>query len=146
MKKVRIIAIAAIWLIALAQSTTACAQQSDRQGYRDERYDGRMHQLRRSGHYLSDEEFNFLYNKVKKASFDNDKYSLIEVANLGCLYSCKQTASLMKIFTFDDDKIKVLKMMAPNIVDLHNAIHIYKIFTFSDDKDKAADIIQKSIR
>lgn len=96
--------------------------------------------------HLSDRDFSLLYNKVKKASFDDNKYDLLEVANLGCHYSCRQTARIISIFSFTDNKLKALKLMAPRITDLHNAAEIYKQFTFSIDKDKAAEIIQNSCR
>ena len=100
--------------------------------------DGRMDY----GYCLDDASFSKLYNKVKKASFDDNKFDLIEVASLGCYYSCAQVVHIMKIFSFDDSKMKVLSMMAPRIVDLQNATDIYRIFTFDSDKEKAANILR----
>ena len=94
------------------------------------------------GYCLADASFNILYNKVKKASFDDNKFDLIEVASLGCYYSCAQVVSIMKIFPFDDEQLKALKMMAPHIVDLQNTGLIYKIFSFDSEKDKAEEIIR----
>ena len=102
--------------------------------------DGRMDY----GYCLDDASFNILYNKVKKASFDDNKFDLIEVASLGCYYSCAQVARIMKIFPFDDEQLKALKMMAPHIVDLQNTGLIYKIFSFDSEKDKAEEIIRNS--
>lgn len=92
---------------------------------------------------LSNQAFSILYNKVKKASFDDNKLDLIEVASLGCYYSCSQTIRMMKIFTFADERLKVLNLMAPRIVDPQNAIDIYKLFSFDSDKDKAGEIIRR---
>ncbi len=91
---------------------------------------------------LDDASFSKLYNKIKKTNFDDNKFDLIEVASLGCYYSCAQVVRIMKIFSFDDSKIKVLSMMAPRIVDLQNATDIYRIFTFDSDKEKAANILR----
>ena len=96
------------------------------------------------GYCLADASFNILYNKVKKASFDDNKFDLIEVASLGCYYSCAQVVRIMKIFSFDDSKMKVLSMMAPRIVDLQNATDIYRIFTFDSDKENAANILRNN--
>lgn len=90
---------------------------------------------------LGDQEFDFLLSKVRSASFENDKYTLLEVASLGCCYSCNQCARMMELFNFNDDKLKVLKIMAPHIVDAQNAYIIYKTFTFDSDKEKAAQIM-----
>ena len=102
--------------------------------------DGRMDY----GYCLDDASFSKLYNKVKQASFDDNKFDLIEVASLGCYYSCAQVVRIMKIFPFDDEQLKALKMMAPHIVDLQNTGLIYKVFSFDNEKDKAEEIIRNS--
>ena len=102
--------------------------------------DGRMDY----GYCLDDASFSKLYNKVKKASFDDNKFDLIEVASLGCYYSCAQVVRIMKIFPFDDEQLKALKMMAPHIVDLQNTGLIYKVFSFDSEKEKAEGIIRNS--
>lgn len=95
---------------------------------------------------LNETDFSWLYNKVKKASFDSDKYSLLEVATLGCYYTCNQCARLMELFSFSDERLKALKLMSRHIVDPENAYSIYRVFTFDSDKDKAADMMQNARR
>ena len=102
--------------------------------------DGRMDY----GYCLDDASFSKLYNKVKKASFDDNKFDLIEVASLGCYYSCAQVVRIMKIFPFDDEQLKALKMMAPHIVDFQNTGLIYKIFSFDSEKQKVGEILSSS--
>lgn len=94
------------------------------------------------GYCMSDQAFSVLYNKVKGASFDNNKFDLIEVASLGCYYSCCQCARIMKTFNFGDKKLKALRFMAPHIVDLQNADEIYRILDFESEKEQAARIIK----
>jgi len=94
------------------------------------------------GYCLSNETFSILYNKVKKASFDDNKYDLIEVASLGCNYSCQQVVRMMKIFSFSDERLKVLRMMASRIVDVQNAADIYQLFSFDSEKQKAGEILK----
>ena len=96
------------------------------------------------GHCLDDASFSILYNKVKNATFDDNKFDLLEVASLGCYYSCAQTARMMRIFTFGDKQLKVLRMMAPHIVDPQNATDIYKVLTFDSEKSEAGEIIRNS--
>ena len=102
--------------------------------------DGRMDY----GYCLDDASFSKLYNKVKQASFNDNKFDLIEVASLGCYYSCTQVVRIMKIFPFDDEQLKALKMMAPHIVDFQNTGLIYKVFNFDSEKEKAEGIIRNS--
>lgn len=97
-----------------------------------------------TGHYngpLSDDAFNVLCGKVQKASFADNKLDLLEVACLGCNFSCAQTARIIKLLSFSSDQLKALSLMAPYIVDPQNAIDIYNVFSFESDKQKAAEII-----
>ena len=96
------------------------------------------------GHCLDDASFAKLYNKVKSASFDDNKFDLLEVASLGCFYSCEQTARMMRQFSFGDKQLKVLSMMAPHIVDPQNAIVIYNVLTFDSEKAKAGEILRNA--
>ena len=109
-------------------------------------YDGRCDPDGRIdyGYCLDDASFSKLYNKVKKASFDDNKFDLIEVASLGCYYSCAQAVSMMNIFTFGDSKMKALRLMAPHIIDLQNASIIYQQFSFESEKQKVGEIIRSS--
>lgn len=91
---------------------------------------------------LDNERFGTLYIKVRDASFDSNRFDLVEVACLGCWFSCSQVASLLRLFTFSDAKFKVLGMVAPRIVDPQNAADIYREFDFSSDRDKAAEILR----
>ena len=91
---------------------------------------------------LSDEAFSILYNRMKNANFDSDRKSLIEVASLGCYYSCNQCAQILKIYNFDDEKIGILKIMAPRIVDPQNMHTICQQFTFDDAKRQAAKLVR----
>lgn len=91
---------------------------------------------------ISDKDTAIICNAIKNASFKNDKYALIEVASLGCYYSCSQCATIMKLFDFNDEKKKALQYMAPRIVDPQNANVICNLFDFSDDKNEVLRLIQ----
>lgn len=96
------------------------------------------------GYCLDDASFSILYNKVKNASFDDNKFDLLQVASLGCYYSCAQTARIMRMFTFGDKQLRVLRIMAPHIVDPQNATDIYNVLTFDSEKSKAGEIMRNS--
>lgn len=93
---------------------------------------------------LSNEAFDILYGKVKKASFDSNKLDLIEVAALGGYFSCGQCARLISIFSFSDGKMKALALLAPHVTDPQNASDIYRVFTFGSDRDKAAEVMRNA--
>lgn len=90
---------------------------------------------------LSEGDFSLLYGKVKKASFTDNKCDLLQMACLGCWFTCRQAARLLILFSFDDDKLRALHLMAPRLVDLGYANEIYDVFTFSSNREKASEII-----
>lgn len=92
---------------------------------------------------MSDDEFALLARKVKSASFDDNKFDLLEVATIGCYYTCAQCARLMKTFSFDDSRLRALRIMAPHIVDPQNVSQITVLLTFSDNKDRALQMLQR---
>ena len=92
---------------------------------------------------LSDDDFDHLSRKVKNASFDDNKFDLLEVATIGCYYTCAQCAQLMKTFTFDDSRLRALRIIAPHIVDPQNVSRITSLFTFSDDKERVLQLLQR---
>jgi len=93
--------------------------------------------------YLSENEFTILYDRMNKANFDDNRMALLEVACLRSLFTCRQSAQLLKLFTFSDSKLKALRFMARQIVDPQNTYVIYQDFTFDSDKDKAARIMHE---
>lgn len=95
---------------------------------------------------LNDADFDMLLSMVKGSSFDSNKLNLVQVACLGCWFTCRQCASLISVFSFSDGKLKALSHMAPRLIDLQNANEIYRKFSFGSEKDKAAVIISKARR
>lgn len=91
---------------------------------------------------INDHDLSIICNNIKKASFKDDKYALIEVASLGCYYNCNQCVTIMNLFDFTDEKMKVLKYMATRIIDPQNANVICNLFDFSDDKDNVMRLVQ----
>ena len=58
---------------------------------------------------LSENEFTILYDRMNKANFDDNRMALLEVACLRSLFTCRQSAQLLKLFTFSDSKLKALR-------------------------------------
>lgn len=90
---------------------------------------------------IENNDFNTIYNIVKRTSFDSGKTDIIRVACINNNFSSKQCASLLSLFSFDDNKLKALKIMKPRLTDNTNYSKILKLFTFSSNKDKAATIL-----
>ena len=49
----------------------------------------------------------------------------------------------MKFYTFDNERLKIMKMMYPNIVDKEAFFTVIGILTFSSNKTKMNDFIKE---
>ena len=90
---------------------------------------------------MNDKDFQYLYKTIKKKSFDRDRLELLSVGVLDNYFSCRQCAKILSIYSFDDDKLKVLDIMSGHIVDMENVNKILKSFKFDSNRRKAADIL-----
>ena len=95
----------------------------------------------RHHHTMSEKDFQFLYKTVKKKSFDKDRLEILRVGVLDNYFTCRQCARLMSLYKFDDDKLKILRIMAGHIVDMENHHDILMRIDFDSNKLKALDIL-----
>lgn len=90
---------------------------------------------------MGEKDFQFLYKTIKRKSFEKDRLELLSVGVLDNYFSCRQCAKILSIYSFDDDKLKVLDIMSGHIVDMENVNTILKSFKFDSNRRKAADIL-----
>ena len=67
------------------------------------------------------------------------EFLVLESAQAGL--SCKQCVRMMSIYRFDDDKLEVLKILAPNISDRENYDEIINALDFISSEEKARSIL-----
>lgn len=90
---------------------------------------------------MSDPDFDTFYRYVRGESFDDDRIKLLTVGCLSNYFTCSQCLRMMNIYNFDSDRMKVLRIMAPHIVDPHNATILISRFTFDSDRRAAARLL-----
>lgn len=69
---------------------------------------------------ISDKQFTNFYNKVKARLFKDEQMKLIRAGADNKYFTCQQCARMMSLYVFDDDKMEVLRIFAPRIVDKEN--------------------------
>ena len=52
-----------------------------------------------------------------------------------------QTARILRLFTWDNEKLEVLESLAPRLRDSYNAYKLVDLFTFSSNQEKARRIL-----
>ena len=95
---------------------------------------------------MGDNDFQQLYNKVKQKPFKDDQLDILSLAAERRWFSCRQCVRLMSIYTFDDDKLKVLKILATRIVDRENYDEIINSLDFLSSENKAKEMLGISKR
>lgn len=140
MKRTALLTIALAACLA-AQAVTSGGPVIQTQSPSPERTEVRTDSRRPRSRAMNDADFGVLYDKVSRKPFSSDKLELVEVGALGAGLTSAQCMRIMSLFSFADDKMKALRLMAPRLTDPGNADAIIGSFTFDSDKKEAAKII-----
>lgn len=90
----------------------------------------------------NDPFFTNLYSSMKRSFSTDDMHKALH-ANLGdAEITCSECAQLLKLFTFDDDKVKAFKYMAPHLSNNEYEV-ILDCFSFQSGQNAAQNIISK---
>ena len=131
-------------LCVLASSTFASTSKaSELRRSEVKTVEQRHHKEQPSRHHsaMNEKDFQFLYQIIKKKSFDDDRMEILSVGVLDNYFTCQQCVRLMSLYKFDDDKLKILRIMSRHIVDLKNHNNILKQLDFGSNRRKALDIL-----
>ena len=90
----------------------------------------------------AEEAFSQFIRDIQSKPFDEDKVRLIRDVAQRNYFTTEQTIRVLRLFSWDDEKFKVLRILAPRIRDSFNAHRIIDLFTWDDDKARARKILQ----
>ncbi|MDP8268694.1 MAG: DUF4476 domain-containing protein [Candidatus Tenebribacter davisii] len=90
---------------------------------------------------MSDSEFQNLLDNVQNEGFADDQTSVVRIAAKSKNFSISQLIFLLDVFSFSDDKINIVQIVYPKVVDKDNSHNLLGAFTYSDDKDRVEEII-----
>lgn len=131
-------AIALVMLFTLAMPMMASVQRQEME-YHHKKEMRHEHRPRAMHH----KDFKMMCEVVDDASFHEKKIGVIKVACISSYFNSKQCAKLLSMISFDDAKLKALKVLAPRMID-RDVTDIVKQFSFSSNKDKALEILRQS--
>ncbi len=91
---------------------------------------------------MSEEEFSQLLDAISDEFTDSDKLRMLKTAMSGdVLVTVNQIARVMDQFTFDDSKVKAVRVMYSHVVDPQNGYKLLSKVMFSDSKEEIKRII-----
>lgn len=91
---------------------------------------------------MDNQLFQTFLGNVKKEPFKDDRIALINAALASSDFTSGQCLQLTKLYTFDDDRMEIMKMMYPRIVDKEAFFTVISTLTFSSNKDKMNEFVQ----
>ena len=90
---------------------------------------------------MNDQLFQKFYKEMKNEPFKDDRMKLLNAALAGSDFTSAQCLQLTKLYTFDDDRMEIMKIMYPRIVDKEAFFTVINTLTFSSSKEKMKDFI-----
>ena len=90
---------------------------------------------------INDQLFQTFYKEMKNEPFKDDRMKLLNAALAGSDFTSAQCLQLTKLYTFDDDRMEIMKIMYPRIVDKEAFFTVINTLTFSSSKEKMKDFI-----
>lgn len=92
---------------------------------------------------MDDAVFKTFLKKVKDEPFSDDRLRLIQTAAMGGGFTSAQCLQLVKLYSFDDDKQAVMKLLYPAVVDKEAFFMVIDELTFDDSRANITSFIRK---
>ena len=90
---------------------------------------------------MNDQLFQTFYKEMKNEPFKDDRMKLLNAALAGSDFTSAQCLQLTKLSTFDDDRMEIMRIMYPRIVDKEAFFTVINTLTFGSSKEKMKDFI-----
>ena len=90
---------------------------------------------------MNDQLFQTFYKEMKNEPFKDDRMKLLNAALAGSDFTSAQCLQLTKLYTFDDDRMEIMKIVYPRIVDKEAFFTVINTLTFGSSKEKMKDFI-----
>ncbi len=81
------------------------------------------------------EDFERFYRAVRDQVFPDEQMSYLELGVSQRLFTVAQVKRLIQLFMWKDEKLKALRILAPNLLDGYNAYQILDCFDMFDKED-----------
>lgn len=91
---------------------------------------------------MRNDEFARFLNDVKSKIFDSDRTDFIEKATRSTGFTSEQCCRLIKLYSFDDDRTKVLKILYPSVVDKDNFSAAIDGLDFLSNQDTVKNFVR----
>jgi hypothetical protein len=92
---------------------------------------------------MTEISFRTLLKSIEDESFEATRIEILEDATSRNYFKCGQLIEILKLFSFEDNRVKACKIVYPKLTDKENFHTIYPSFTFSASKTEIKEWIKK---
>lgn len=93
---------------------------------------------------VSGPDFERLLAAINNQTFASNQLPMVQAAGLCGWFTCEQCAAIMACFSFDSNKLQVVRYLAPHIIDPIRCQPIMSQLSFSDDRQTAWRILSEA--
>ncbi len=92
---------------------------------------------------ISEGELRRINESISRHQFTEDKMRVLNSATQNNYFLVSQVGQFLGHFQFSQDKLAVVRLLKPAILDMQNSHQLYSYFTFSSDKKKLEEILSQ---
>jgi len=92
---------------------------------------------------MSDERFSALRGAMAAEAFASSKLRVLEDAARDNYFLVAQLKQVVDGLDFPSDRMRVVEILAPRVLDRENAYQLYGAFTFEAEKDQVRAIFER---
>ncbi|RYZ43682.1 MAG: DUF4476 domain-containing protein [Myxococcaceae bacterium] len=90
---------------------------------------------------ITDTEFRSLTQAMARESFPRDKMRVLSMVVPREHFLVSHVMTVINQFSFSNDKLEVVRVMRPSLLDSNNSYELFQAFPFSADKQKLQEIL-----
>jgi hypothetical protein len=90
---------------------------------------------------MSENDFNLLMATVENQKFESEKTEVIQRAASNNYFVTSQLIRLLEKYSFDDERLKLIGIIYPALLDKEQSFRLYDYLTFNSSKEKLKQII-----
>jgi hypothetical protein len=95
---------------------------------------------------IADAQFRSITQAMVRESFPNEKLRILGQVAPNENFLVSHVLSMLGQFSFSSDKLEVVRLMRPTLLDPQNGYQLYQAFPFSNDKAKLQQILDSGGR
>jgi len=92
---------------------------------------------------MDDTSFRKLLERLNQEDFSDGKLKILEVAASHNYFYVYQVCKVLEGFSNGEDRLKVLRLLWPVVIDRENGFKILSLFEFEDEKSQAEKILKE---